>query len=108
MKKTKIWVLTGASLLILGALVWVIAMSALKWDFYALDTTEYTPMHYAPQEGEQIAISSLFGFKSELHSFLYNSFPRLGCWQSLGRCFLVHARPGGGNSAKFLLDNFLL
>lgn len=41
MKKTKIWVLTGASLLILGALVWVIAMSALKWDFYALDTTEY-------------------------------------------------------------------
>lgn len=59
MKKTKIWVLTGASLLILGALVWVIAMSALKWDFYALDTTEYTPMHYAPQEGEQITAAEL-------------------------------------------------
>lgn len=42
MKKTIKWVLAGAVLLLCGGLLFVGGMSALGWDFYRLDTTEYT------------------------------------------------------------------
>lgn len=50
MRKTKKWLLTGVALLLIGALIWVFGMSVLKWDFYALDTTDYVEKSWACEE----------------------------------------------------------
>ncbi len=42
MKKTWVkWLIGAASLVLVGGIIFAAAMSALNWDFYRLDTTEY-------------------------------------------------------------------
>lgn len=48
MSKTKKWLFAGSSLLVVGVIVFAIGMSALKWDFWRLDTTTYTAKEYTP------------------------------------------------------------
>lgn len=50
MSKLKKWLLAGGLLIIIGGLLFVIGMSALKWDFYKLDTTEYTAKNFTVSE----------------------------------------------------------
>lgn len=86
MGKTKKWLFAGVLLLVAGALVFVIGMAVLNWDFYKLDTTEYIEKSFvaAPEDvvervevdvdsfpvvvesGEQIALSYYEASDSEV------------------------------------------
>lgn len=50
MRKTKKWLLAGIALILIGAIVWLVGMSALKWDFYALDTADYEEKNWTTDE----------------------------------------------------------
>lgn len=55
MKKiTRNLLISGAVIFAVGVAVFIIGMSALKWDFTRLDATEYTERAYVQAEGEQI------------------------------------------------------
>ncbi len=49
-KKTKIWLIIGASLILIGAIIFVGAMMALNWDFTKLSTVKYETNHYEISE----------------------------------------------------------
>ena len=49
-KAVKIWLLTAASLVLLGSLLFVGVMSALKWDFSKLATAKYETNTYVIDE----------------------------------------------------------
>ena len=44
--KTKIWLLTAAALILIGGLIFVGVMTALKWDFTKLSTARYVTKDY--------------------------------------------------------------
>lgn len=48
MSKTKKWLFAGGALLVIGVLIFACAMSALRWDFFRLDTAEYTAKTFTP------------------------------------------------------------
>ena len=43
---TKIWIITAASLLLLGCIIFAVVMSMIKWDFSKLSTSEYETNRY--------------------------------------------------------------
>ncbi|MDE6201357.1 MAG: DUF4097 domain-containing protein [Clostridiales bacterium] len=47
MKRTSKILAVGATVLIIGVVVWIIGMSIIGWNFSRLDTTEYTAQSYA-------------------------------------------------------------
>ncbi len=49
-KKTKIWLIIAASLIVLGAILFTLAMTAYKWDFYKLETKKYVTNEYTVNE----------------------------------------------------------
>jgi DUF4097 and DUF4098 domain-containing protein YvlB len=48
-KKTKIWLLTAACLVLLGGMLFVGGMDLLGWDFTKLESTKYETNSYAPE-----------------------------------------------------------
>lgn len=62
MKNLKGWIIAGSVLLIVGVVVWLLGMTIIDWDFYALDNTTYTQKSYEQQPDENItAIEIDFG-----------------------------------------------
>ena len=45
-KTTKIWLITASFLVVIGSILFVCIMSALKWDFTKLSTTKYESKHH--------------------------------------------------------------
>ena len=59
-KKTKIWLVTATSLVILGSIIFTSAMMQLEWDFTKLSTTQYETNEYKISEFfENISIYKL-------------------------------------------------
>ena len=57
MSKLKIWLITAASLMILGLLIFAITMSSIGWNFKRLSTVEYqTTTHTINEEFSNISI----------------------------------------------------
>lgn len=58
-KKTKIWLVTATSLVILGSIIFAIIMMQLEWDFTKLSTTQYETNEYEVSDFfENISIST--------------------------------------------------
>lgn len=56
-KKAKLWVLLGASLILIGCILFAGVMTRLNWDFTKLSTVKYeTNRHTLPEEYENIQI----------------------------------------------------
>lgn len=53
MKKTTKFLIAGAVLLLSGAIIFAIAMSALKWDFEKLDSATYEAKTFAPTSASE-------------------------------------------------------
>lgn len=53
-KKLKITLAVAINLVVIGVLVFVIAMSVLGWDFTKLDSTEYTAKNYAVGDNVEV------------------------------------------------------
>ena len=49
-KKTKIWLITAGSLVLIGCVVFVGIMAALKWDFAKLSTVKYETNTYETEK----------------------------------------------------------
>ena len=49
MNKMKKGLLVGLTVFIIGAVMFTAGMSVLDWDFYKLDTAEYTAKSYTPE-----------------------------------------------------------
>lgn len=59
MTKTKIWLITAAALILIGAILFVGIMMALKWDFGKLSTTQFESNNYSIEEAfKSISINS--------------------------------------------------
>ncbi len=57
--KTKIWIITGLSLILIGCIIFAGVMSVLKWDFKGINTTKYETNTYdISEEFENISIST--------------------------------------------------
>ena len=68
MSKTWVkWLIAAASLVIVGGIIFAVAMSSLNWDFYRLDTTEYEAKTFDASEYEANEIRSV--------ELKVNSFP---------------------------------
>ncbi len=58
-KKLKIWLITGASLILIGAIIFLGAMTMLKWDFSKLSTVKFETNKYELSENfKDISIST--------------------------------------------------
>lgn len=58
-KKVKIWLVTAVSLVLVGGVIFGVAMTKLKWDFTKLSTTEYeTNVHTVGETFQNISIST--------------------------------------------------
>ncbi len=58
-KAKKIWLITAASLLVLGSVIFTAVMTVLNWDFTKLSTSEYeTNTHKLPEAFRDISIES--------------------------------------------------
>ncbi len=56
-KKTKIWLLTAASLILIGGIIFVGVMTMLKWDFTKLSTNKYeTNKHEVTENYKNVSI----------------------------------------------------
>lgn len=61
-KSTKIWLITAASLVVLGLIVFVGAMTVIKWDFSKLVTSEYETNCYTLEESfREITVNASTG-----------------------------------------------
>lgn len=61
MKRTSLILAVASAVLIIGVVVWVVGMSLIDWNFFRLDTTEYTARSYACDsevKGISVSLSS--------------------------------------------------
>lgn len=58
-KTTKVWLITAASLVLIGCILFVVVMSMLEWDFTKLSTTKYETNTYEVSEAfDSISINT--------------------------------------------------
>ena len=58
-KRTRIWLVTAACLLVMGLVIFYVVMSALNWDFSGLSTTEFeTNNHELTEEFNRVTIET--------------------------------------------------
>jgi DUF4097 and DUF4098 domain-containing protein YvlB len=59
MGKIKVWLIAGGSFMLAAAIIFVIGMTSIGWDFYALDTAEYSDKEYILSAEDTAALTSV-------------------------------------------------
>ena len=58
-KKTKIWLITAASLIVIGCIIFIVVMTMFKWDFSKLSTEKYeTNTHIISENFKNISMKT--------------------------------------------------
>ena len=74
MTKTKIWLIAATVLILIGAILFVGIMTALKWDFGKLSTTQFESNNYSIEEDfNSISINSTTAIRTN-NGFIHKFF----------------------------------